>query len=109
MPFDEHLAGRIREALARKRGIAEKRMFGGSVFLLNGNILVGIWRNWLLARLGPEQGPEALRQPYVKKMDITGKPMRGWIMVEPEGVADDDQLQHWIQQALQFVRTLPGK
>jgi hypothetical protein len=85
MAFDENLAARIRHALARKKGIEEKKMFGGVCFLLNGNMLVGVWREFLIARLGPDQGDEALLEPHVRKMDITGKPMKGWIMIEPEG------------------------
>jgi hypothetical protein len=70
MAFDENLAARIRHALARKKGIEEKKMFGGVCFLLNGNMLVGVWREFLIARLGPDQGDEALLEPHVKKMDI---------------------------------------
>ena len=109
MAFDENLAARIRVALARKKGVVEKKMFGGVCFLLNGNMLVGVWKEFLIARLGPDRGDEALMEPHVKKMDITGKPMKGWIMVEPEGVEDDDQLKDWIQKAVKFVKTLPGK
>ena len=109
MAFDDNLAARIREALARKKGIEERKMFGGVCFFLNGNMLVGVWRKFLIARLGPDQGDEALLEPHVRKMDITGKPMKGWIMVEPEGVEDDDQLKNWIQQAVRFVGKLPGK
>ena len=92
MAFSESLATRIREALASKKGVEEKKMFGGVGFLLNGNMLVGVWKEFLIARLGPDQGDDALLEPHVKKMDITGKPMKGWIMVEPEGVEDEDQL-----------------
>ena len=109
MAFDENLAARIRDALARKKGVVEKKMFGGVCFLLNGKMLVGVWREYLIARLGPDQGDEALLEPHVRKMDITGKPMKGWIKVEPEGVENDDQLKSWIQQAVKFVGKLPAK
>jgi hypothetical protein len=108
MAFDETLAQRIRDALTRKKGVVEKRMFGGVCFLLNGNMLVGVWKEYLIARLGPDQGDEALLEPHVRKMDITGKPMKGWIMVEPDG-EDDDQLTGWIERATKFVRKLPKK
>ena len=84
-------------------------MFGGVCFLLNEKMLVGAWPEFLIARLGADQGGEALLEPHVKKMDITGKPMKGWFMVEPEGFEDDDQLKNWIQQAVKFVGKLPGK
>ena len=109
MAYDETLAQRIRDALARKKGVVEKKMFGGVCFLLNGNMLVGVWKEFLIARLGSDQGDEALLEPHVRKMDITGKPMKGWIMVEPEGVEDDDQLKDWIQRAMKFVGKLTGK
>ena len=109
MAFDETLAARIRDALARKRGVEEKKMFGGVGFLLHGNLLVGVWKDSLIGRLGPDNYDEALTEPHVKEFDITGRPMKGWVLVEPEGVTGDDQLKGWIQRAVQFVGTLPGK
>ena len=109
MAFDESLAGSIRDALAHKLNIEEKKMFGGLGFLLNGNMLVGVWKDSLIVRVGPDAYEEALLEPNVKEFDITGRPMKGWIMVEPEGVEDDDQLKDWIERANKFVETLPGK
>jgi hypothetical protein len=109
MAFDESLAARIRDALARKKGVEEKKMFGGICFLLNGNLLVGVWKDSLIARLGPDEGEAALLEPQVRVFDITGRPMRNWVLVEPEGVEDDDQLKAWIERATKFVRTLPKK
>ena len=109
MAFDEALAERIRQGLARKKGIEEKKMFGGVVFMLNGNMLVGVWKDSLIVRLGDEQAEAALLEPHVKPFDITGKPMKRWAMVTPEGVQDDDQLKDWIQRAVKFVGKLPVK
>jgi TfoX/Sxy family transcriptional regulator of competence genes len=109
MAFNETLAARIRNALVRKKGVEEKKMFGGIGFLLNGNILVGVWKDLLCVRLGPEQAEQALREPHVKEFDITGRPMKGWILVEPDGVVNDDQLKQRIKQAVKFVGKLPGK
>lgn len=109
MPFSESLAARIRDALARRRNIEEKKMFGCICFFLNGNALVGVWKDRLIARLGPEESGAALRKPYIREFDITGKAMRNWVAVEPEGVEDDGQLTHWIQKATDFVGTLPRK
>src|SRR5213076_1030968 len=102
-------AARIRKALARKRGVKEKKMFGGVGFLLNGNMLVGVWKDSLIVRLGPEEGDEALREPHVKEFDITGRAMKGWVLVAPEGVKKDEHLSEWIQRAVKFVRKLPRK
>ena len=109
MAFDENLADRIRKGLGRKKGIEEKKMFGGVGFLLNGNMLVGVWKDSLIARLGDEQGEEALKEAHVKKFDITGRVMKGWVLVTPEGLKDDDRLKGWIQRALKFVEKLPKK
>src|SRR4051812_42824556 len=109
MAFDESLAARIRDILARRRNVEEKKMFGCICFFLNGNALAGVWKKRLIARLGPNDGDEALREPYVRAFDITGKPMRNWVAVEPEGVEDDDQFEEWIQRAVKFVKTLPKK
>ena len=84
-------------------------MFGGICFLLHGNLLVGVWKNALIARLGPIEGVAALLEPHVRVFDITGKPMRNCVLIEPAGIAVDDQLQMWIERALMFVKTLPKK
>lgn len=109
MAFSESLAARTRDALASTRGITEKRMFGGVGFLLNGNMLVGVWKNALIVRLGPVDGKTALLEAHVKEFDITGRPMKGWLMVEPEGIDNDGQLKAWVERALKFVETLPKK
>ena len=109
MAFNEGLAERIRQGLARRKGIEEKKMFGGIGFLLNGNLLVGVWKDSLIARLGPEGGDEALKEPHVSEFDITGRAMRGWVLVAPEGVEADDELSGWVQRAVKFVKTLPAK
>ena len=109
MAFDESLTTRIREALARKKGVEERKMFGCVCFLLDGNALAGVWKDRLIARLGPDEGEAALREPHVRAFDITRRPMRNWVAVQPEGVEDDDQLAGWIERATKFVRTLPRK
>jgi TfoX/Sxy family transcriptional regulator of competence genes len=109
MAFNESLAARIRQVLARRRNVTEQKMFGGLGFLLNGNLLVGVWKDSLIVRIGDEQGEAALKEPHVKMFDITGKPMRNWVLVEPEGITDDEHLKGWIERALKFVGKLPAK
>jgi TfoX/Sxy family transcriptional regulator of competence genes len=109
MAFSEALADRIRQNLARRKGVTEKKMFGGVGFLLNGNMLVDVWKDSLIVRLGPEDSDEALKEPHVSEFNITGRSMKGWVLVEPAGVADDDHLKEWIQRALKFVGSLPAK
>ena len=109
MAFDEALAERIRRRLARRRNVEEKKLFGCACFLLGGNVLVGVWKDSLIARVGPDGYEDALLELYVREFDITGRPMKGWVVVGPEGVEDDDQLAGWIGRAVKFVRSLPAK
>ena len=76
---------------------------------MNGNLLVGVWKDSLIARIGKDAYNAALLEEHVSEFDITGRAMKSWVMVEPEGVEDDDQLKDWIQRAIKFVRKLPEK
>ncbi len=109
MPYSKSLAARIEDALARRQGVTQKKMFGGVAFLLHGNMLVGVWQDSLIARLGPEQGEAALAEEFVRPFDVTGRPMKGWAMIEPEAIDTDEQLRGWIDRASEFVGTLPRK
>ena len=109
MAADESLAARIRDALARTANVEERTLFGCACFFLNGHVLAGVWKDALIARVGPDEGEAALRELHVRAFDITGRPMRNWVAVEPEGVEDDDQLKEWLDRAIKFVGRLPGK
>lgn len=110
MAFDENLAKRIRQRLARRKNVEQKKMFGSIGFLLNGNLLVGVRKDSLLVRLGAEQSDEALNEPHVSGFQITGRgKMKGRVVVGLEGVQNDDQLSNWIQRAVKFVGKLPVK
>jgi hypothetical protein len=109
MASDESLAARIRQHPARRKSVEEKQMFGGVGFLLHGNMLVGVWKDSLIARLGPDEGDLALLEAHVKEFDITGRAMKGWGLVGPEGVEGDEPLGGWIERAPKFVKTLPAK
>ncbi len=109
MAYDEHLAGRIRTALADQANVREQQMFGGVAFMINGNMTVGIVGDQLMVRLG-ESGADAARgEPHVAPMDFTGRPMRTMVYVEPAGTATDDGLSSWVGRATAFVATLPPK
>jgi TfoX/Sxy family transcriptional regulator of competence genes len=109
MAYSEALAERVRRLLAGRKGLVERRMFGGVGFLLRGNMLVGVWQTSLVARVGADQYQDALAQPHVREFDITGRSMRGWVLIDPEGLDEDDQLLGWIDRATQFVMSLPAK
>jgi hypothetical protein len=102
------LAERIRQRLAGRKGVREKNMFGVG-FLLNGNLCLGVWRGSLVVRLGPQQAEDALLEPHVNEFRIKGRSMKGWVLVAPEGIEDNDQLSGWIDRATKFVGKLPAK
>lgn len=108
MAFDEHLAEQMRAAVGRRAGLAEKRMFGGLAWLLNGNMLCGLLREEFIFRTGPALAPEALARPGARIMDLTGRPMRGFVMVEADA-AIDAGLEGWVALAWRFVAALPPK
>ncbi len=107
MAYDEALDARISEAVA-PWDTTRKKMFGGTCYLLNGNMMAGVYKNSLILRLGEEKAAQALGDPVVRPFDITGRIMKGWVMVEPEGT-QDDELAQWLSFAKEFVDTLPPK
>jgi TfoX/Sxy family transcriptional regulator of competence genes len=110
MAYDEDFAHRIREHLGENTGVTEKAMFGGLAFLLRGNMAVGITsRGELMVRVGPDASEDALTRPHTRLFDMTGRPMKGWILVEPAGVKTDRQLGAWVERGLEFARTLTPK
>ena len=109
MSYNETLLERMRPYLEIRPAVSEKKMFGGIGFLVNGNMCCGIWQDLLVIRLSKEDANEALDQPHIRPMDITGKPMRGWIFVEPAGYKDPDDLVSWIERAYAFAASLPPK
>ena len=109
MPYDEQLAERVRPLMRRRKGFSEKKMFGGVGYLLSGNMCVGVWKEYLILRVGVDHYESALSDPHAREFDITGRAMRGWVMVEPAGVEAEADLLDWIDQAVTFVRTLPAK
>ena len=109
MAYSEALAERIRVALTGTTGVSEKRMFGGIAFMLHGHMFVGVVDSTLMARVGPEQYDAALSRPYVREMDFTGKPLRGYVYVDPAGIRTAIDLQAWTKKCVRFVSTLPKK
>jgi TfoX/Sxy family transcriptional regulator of competence genes len=109
MPFDEILDARIRKATASWESRSTRRMFGGVCFLLRGTMVAGVWKEFLILRLGEEAADFARELPHVRPFDITGRPMKGWVMVEPAGCRTDSQLKTWLEQARAFAKTLPQK
>ena len=108
MAYDLKLAERIRSEL---NGVpfVEKKMFGGVGFLLNGNMACGVNKDNLIVRVDPEKHTALLKKPHAKPFDLTGKPMKGWLIVEAAGVKIDRQLSAWVKEGVEFALTLPAK
>jgi TfoX/Sxy family transcriptional regulator of competence genes len=104
MPFDEKLAARIRRVLRRHTDITERKMFGGLAFMRNGKMCCGIVGQDLMVRVLEEDVASALRRAHVRPMDFTGRPLRGFVYVAPQGVATDDSLREWVRKGVAFVR-----
>jgi TfoX/Sxy family transcriptional regulator of competence genes len=107
MAFDEALAGRIRNALADDPALTEKKMFGGLAFLHRGLMFVGVSGNKLMARVGKDNYADSLARTHVREMDFTGKPMQGYVYVEPHGLESETQLRFWLERCRTFVSSLP--
>lgn len=103
MAFDTFLADRIHKILKDKYiTFEEKKMMGGLCFMVDDKMCTGIVKNQLMCRIGPKKYEEALTIPGCKEMTFTGKPMPGYVFVEPEAVDSDDDLAYWIQLCLDF-------
>ncbi len=109
MSYDEGLAERVREVLDRQPDITEKKMFGGIAFMARGYMFIGIVDDVLMARVGPDYYETALSRDHVRKMDFTGKPMKGYVYVDPPGHEEDSDLREWVQRCHRFVQSLPPK
>jgi TfoX/Sxy family transcriptional regulator of competence genes len=110
MSYDEDFAQRVRVLLAEEDGVTEKAMFGGVAFLLGGNMAVGVSNTAeLMVRVGPDATDDALSRPHTRLFDMTGRPMRGWVLVAREGLKTKRQLAPWVERGVRFARTLPAK
>jgi TfoX/Sxy family transcriptional regulator of competence genes len=109
MAFDEGLAQRLREIFADRGDIVEKKMFGGLAFMLCGNMCCGVNGEELMARVGPDQYASALKRPFAREMDFTGKPLKGFVYVAYQGIASDKDLAAWVERCEAFVSLLPAK
>ena len=108
MPYDEMLVERVRGVLAGK-AVEERKMFGGLTFMLQGNMCCGVAGDRLMVRVGAEKYDEAFGQKHAQLMDFTGRPMKGFVFVGPEGLASDGELENWVQRGVDFALSLPSK
>ena len=109
MAYDELLADRVREVLAPHAGTSERKMFGGIAFMFHGNMAVGILGDELMVRVDKDHYDDTLTEPHVGVMDFTGRPMRGFVVVAAEGIAEDADLTAWVDRGLDLAGSLPPK
>ena len=110
MAYDEDLARRVRELLADERDVSEMRMFGGLAFLVGGNLSVAAsGQGGLMVRVEPVETDALLAQPHVRRFEMRGRSMQGWVRVDPEGVRTRRQLASWVRRGATYARSLPAK
>ena len=109
MAYDEGLAQRIREELEGTPNLSEKKMFGGISFMINGNMACGVIKDDLIVRVDPAIHEKLLARSHARPFDFTGRPMKGWVTVSPEGYESDADLKDWINRGLAFAQSLPAK
>ena len=102
MAYNETLAGRVREALSAQRNVEEKKMMGGLTFMVNNKMCVGILHDDLMARIDPDIHEAALQRKGCREMDFTGRPMKGFVFINPEGTSTKKDLDYWIELSLAF-------
>jgi hypothetical protein len=109
MAYNEKLSQRVREFLQRTPGMEDKKMFGGVGFLIYGNMACGVLRDDLIVRVGPDEYDNAQALSHTREFDITGRVMKGWVMVSPKGTSTDEDLSGWVKRGVSFAQSLPKK
>lgn len=109
MAYNEDLAERVKNILGEKPGFNMKKMFGGVCYLLNGNMACGVLNNDLIVRVGPQNYDKFLKLPGIKKFDITGRPMKGWVMVSFADEKSRKDIKKWVERGVAFAAGLPAK
>lgn len=103
MTYNEQLADRVREIIARtERDVKEKRMFGGLCFMVDDKMCVGVEADRMMLRIGPDVFEEALEKDGCTPMDFTGTVMKGYVFVDNDALATNKQLDYWMKLALDF-------
>ena len=108
MAYNVKLAERIRTELG-DIPFVEKKMFGGVGFLIHGNMACGVHKDGMIVRVDPEKHSALLKKPHARPFDLTGRPMKGWLVVDPDGYKTEKQLTIWVKEGVEFALTLPAK
>jgi hypothetical protein len=109
MAYDEGLATRVRDVLGGQPGLAEKRMFGGLAFLVDGNMACGVRGDDLMVRVAADTAEAMLAEPGARPSDMGGRPMKGWLLVGPAGHTEDGDLRRWVGRGVAYASSLPPR
>jgi hypothetical protein len=109
MAFNQKIEDRVSKIVSGWKNTSFKKMFGGICYLLDGKMFSGVYKDFLILRLGEKASKDALELPFVRPFDITGRPRKGWVMIEMEGFKSDSDLIAWLNRAKEFVKGLPSK
>ncbi len=110
MAYDAELANRIRDIVQAERGLTERCMFGGLAFLIHGNMAVSAsGQGGLLLRIDPAQTESLVSEPHVRRFEMRGREMDGWLRVDATAIETDDDLRRWVSHGLTYARSLPPK
>ena len=109
MPYSKLIEEKIEKIVGRWKKIEKKKMFGGICYLLKGNMCFGIYKEYLIVRTGLEVAEKKLKERNVKPFDITGRPMKGWVMVGEKGWKRQEDLENWLDLGKEYALTLPKK
>lgn len=109
MVYDEKLDARLEKIIFQWKNTGKKKMFGGICYLVNGNMVGGVYNDSIFLRLGEKNANKALKLPYFSPFDVTGRPMKGWVMAAQNAFENDEDLISWLEKAKEFVKTLTLK
>jgi hypothetical protein len=109
MAYDARLAERVQRLLVWRKGVTEKKMFGGLAFMLHGKMFCGVLKDDLVVRVGPVAYEKALSRTHARPMDFTGRPLKGYVFVGPGGSKTDKMLAKWIEEGVEFASSLTRK
>ncbi|MEO6324926.1 MAG: TfoX/Sxy family protein [Thermoanaerobaculia bacterium] len=110
MAYDQELAGRLREVIQAEPGLTEKPMFGGLAFLVHGKMAVSAsGQDGLLLRIDPADAASLVSHEHVRRFEMRGREMDGWLRVDAEALGNDDELVHWVDYGLTYARSLAPK
>ncbi len=109
MAYDTELAERVRAIVGVRQGLTERKMFGGIAWMLHGNMACGVLGDEVIVRLGVEDSDRALSEPDTRVFDMTGRPMRGFVVVGGQSIAQDGELRGWVDAGADYASSLPPK